>query len=295
MDFTFYVLAIVPSVLWGFTPILSKRALSDGGDYLQASFVLVLVSGTVFWTLLITLYPLDTLYDGYNPWVMFVFFLGGIIGTSLGRVTAFSGVERVGASLASTVISTRPFFSGLLALLFLDEVVTVSMGTGIILVVGGLMVLSSSRGGDLSGWELRDLLVPLTAAVAFGGGNVLRRYGLIISNVSALEAVAMNEVGAIVLLVPYVFFVRSKQVFGASRRSWALFVVHGLITSVALLSMFEALRLGPVVIVDPFASLAPLFTVFFSFFFLKDLEKVTPRIVWGTIIIFAGVVLISIG
>jgi len=292
---TFYVLAILPSILWGFTPILSKRGLSDGGDYLQASFVLVLVSGTVYWTLLLITHPLDTLYDNYNPWIIFIFLLGGIVGTTLGRLTAFSGVERVGASLASTVISTRPFFSGVLALLFLDETVTVSMGIGIILIVGGLMILSSSKGGDLSGWKVRDLLVPLTAALAFGGGNVLRRYGLVISDVSALEAVAMNEVGAIVLLVPYVFFVGSDQVFGASRKSWGLFAAYGLITSVALLSMFEALRLGPVVIVDPFASLAPLFTVLFSFLFLKDLEKVTGGIVLGAIIIFAGVVLISIG
>lgn len=295
MGYGFYLLAILPSLLWGFSPVISKRGLSDGGDYLQASFVLVIVCGTVYWTVLLATHSPFHLFNDFSPWTMGIFFLGGIVGTAIGRLTAFSGVEKVGASLANTIISTRPLFSGALAILFLREAVTWKMGLGIILVVIGLMTLSRSRGGDLSGWETRDLIFPLGAALAFGGGNVLRRYGLIMSDVSALEAVALNEVGALFALIPFVLFVRSEQVFSASKKSWGLFVIHGLITSAALISMFEALRLGPVVIVDPFASLAPLFTVFFSHLFLKDLETVTRGIVLGAVVVFLGVVLISIG
>lgn len=295
MDIIFYALAILPSLLWGFSPILSKRALSDGGDYLQAAFVLVLVCGTVYWSLLLSTHSIGSLFDGYSPYVMLIFFTGGIVGTTLGRLTAFSGVEKVGASLANTIISTRPLFSGVLAVLLLEETVTWTMGGGILAVVLGLMCLSQSRGGDRGGWQVSDLLFPLAAAVAFGGGNVLRRYGLMMSDVSALEAVALNEVGALFALAPFVIGISFDRITGASTKSWWLFGAHGLITSVALISMFEALRRGPVVIVDPFASLAPLFTVFFSYLFLKDLETVTRGIIVGAVVVFIGVVLITVG
>jgi DME family drug/metabolite transporter len=295
MDPTFYVLAILPSLLWGFSPILSKRALSDGGDFLQAAFVLVSVCGTIYWVVLLSTHSPYDLFDGYSPFVMGIFFLGGIVGTTLGRVTAFTGVEKVGASMANTVISTRPLFSGALAILLLGESITWRMGVGIVAVVVGLMAVSRAKGGDLEGWSTGDLVYPLIAAMAFGGGNVLRRWGLSISGISALEAVALNEVGAMVALLPFVLTVRRKQMARAPTKSWWLFVAHGVLTAMALISMFEALRWGPVVIVDPFASLAPLFTVFFSHLFLKDLESVSRGIVLGAVLVFVGVVLISVG
>ena len=51
---------------------------------------------------------------------------------------------------------------------------------------------------------------------------------------------------------------------------------------------------GDVVIVAPLASLHPLVVVGLSYFFLKEIEKVTQKIVLGAIMVVLGVVLITI-
>ena len=42
------LLAFAPAVMWGFTPVIEKRALSDGGTPLQAALVVVLVDSSVY-------------------------------------------------------------------------------------------------------------------------------------------------------------------------------------------------------------------------------------------------------
>jgi len=295
MSWTFYLLAFLPSLLWGFSPVISKRGLSDGGDYLQASFVLVLVCGFVYWSTLVFIRGTVDLLANFTVDSVIIFMVGGVVGTTLGRLTAFTGVERVGASIANALISTRPLFSSVLAVTVLRESMSIYTGLGIAAIVVGLGILSRTKGGDVEGWRRWELVFPLAAAVAFALGNVIRRYGLQETGLSALEAVALNEAGAFLALAPYVFFIKREQVFNVSNRSWSLFVTHGLLTSAALISLFEALRRGPLVVVEPFSSLAPLFTVIFSYFLLDDLESITVDVIVGVLVVLVGVVFVSTG
>ena len=43
-----YALAVVPALLWGFEPVLSKRGMAAGGTPLQASLVVVVVDLSLF-------------------------------------------------------------------------------------------------------------------------------------------------------------------------------------------------------------------------------------------------------
>ncbi|MFB6357264.1 MAG: DMT family transporter [bacterium] len=294
MSWWFYLLAATPAVIWGFSPIISKRALSEGGNHIQASFILVVVCGLIYWGVLLTTQPPAVLFSNFSPGLIGIFIFGGVVGTACGRLAAFTGVDKVGASMANVAISTRPFFSGALAIGLLGESITPDTGLGIIFVVIGLIILSRARGGDKSGWKKTDLIYPLIAAIAFGVGNVIRRWGLTQYQATALEAVALNEVGAFVVMGGYLFFTKRKVLEGVDFKNSGLFVIHGCLTATALFAMFEALRLGPVVLVDPLSSLAPLFTAFFSYLFLKDLERVTKGIVGGAILVVIGVILITL-
>ena len=50
-----YALALVPAVLWGFSPILSKRGMAGGGSSLQASLTVVVVDSSLYWVALFAL------------------------------------------------------------------------------------------------------------------------------------------------------------------------------------------------------------------------------------------------
>lgn len=286
-------LALVPAVLWGFSPILSKRGMAAGGSSLQASLVVVVVDCSLYWLALFLLQGGDRFVD-LSVEAVVLFAAAGFVGTALGRLAVFVGVDRVGASVNSAAISTRPLFATVLAVTFLGEVVDLWTWLGILVLVGGLAVLSLSKGGDLAGWQPRDLFYPLAAAAFFGAGNVARRYGLVtFPDVTLLEAVAINETAAFVALAGYALVAGRRDIFSAPRRSYGFFAGSGTLTAVALLSLFAALQQGHVALVDPLAATAPLFTTVFAAVLLRDLERVTTGIVVGAALVVVGAVFIT--
>jgi DME family drug/metabolite transporter len=288
-----YALALVPAVLWGFSPILSKRGMAGGGSSLQASLVVVAVDSTLYWVALAALDGTAAL-AGVSTAAVALFFGAGVVGTALGRLAVFRGVDRVGASVNSAGISTRPLFATGLAALWLGERVGPITGVGVVVLVAGLVTLTYSEGGDRSGWRPRDLLYPLAAAALFAVGNVARRFGLLeFEATSVLAAVALNELGALVALAAYAVVADRRDVLAAPRRTYAYFAGSGTITAVALLALFAALARGRVAVVDPLAATAPLFTVLFAAVLLRDLERVSKGVVAGAALVVVGAVLIT--
>jgi drug/metabolite transporter (DMT)-like permease len=285
-------LALVPAVLWGFSPILSKRGMAGGGSSLQAALMVVLVDSTLYCVALFVRQGPEIL-GGVTVASGALFLLSGVVGTAVGRLAVFAGIDRVGASINSAVISIRPLFASILAVVLLGEEVTVVTVAGIAVLVGGLAVLAVSEGGDVTGWEPRELLFPLAAAVAFAAGNVARKFGLdAFAGITVLEAVALNEVGATATLAVYAVVNGRRDIFDAPRRTYGYFAASGTMTAVALLSLFAALKVGRVVVVDPLAATAPLFTTIFAALFLRDLERVTTKVVAGAALVVFGVTLV---
>ena len=58
--------------------------------------------------------------------------------------------------------------------------------------------------------------------------------------------------------------------------------------------MLYALSFGPVVMVTPLTATLPLWVVIGSKLFLRDVEKITTRIVIGAILVVAGTIAISL-
>ncbi|GAA0248112.1 EamA family transporter [Haladaptatus pallidirubidus] len=289
-----YFLSLVPALLWGFEPIVSKRAMAKGGDSLQASLVVVVVDSAVFWVALVALEGGNLLAD-LSRSTIGIFLFAGFVGTAVGRLAAFGGIRRVGASVNNAGVSARPLFSATLAVFALDEPLSLATAVGVLVLVAGLAILALAKGGDLGGWEPRELSFPLVAAAAFAVGNVVRRFGLETTPATALEAVALNETAALVALAGYALARNHRDVLSAPRKTYGLFAVSGLLTAVALLSLFSALALpeGRVAIVDPLTGTAPLFTTLFAYFLLRDVERVTRGIVAGAMLVVVGAGIIT--
>jgi uncharacterized membrane protein len=290
-----YALALVPAVLWGFGPILDKRGMDAGGDSLQAALVVVVVDSVLYWLALAVLSWPDP-FAGLTPRLVGLFAVSGLLGTAAGRIFVFAGVDRVGASINSAGISTRPLFATLLALGFLGEPLGPLTGVGVVVLVAGLVALTYSKGGDVSGWEPRDLLFPVGAAAVFAAGNVIRRFGFGDTGATPLQAVAVNETAALVALVAYAVARGRTDVLSAPRSSYGYFTGSGLLTAVALIAFFTAFSLeaGRVAVVDSLAATAPLFTTIFSAVLLRDVERVTRGVVLGAVLVVVGAVLITV-
>lgn len=286
-------LALLPAILWGFSPVLSKRGMAAGGTSLQAALVVVLVDSAIYWTAMFVRQGPE-LFLTLSTRAILVFGGAGVFGTALGRLAVFSGIDRVGASINSAGISTRPLFASALAAVFLGERVTPVTLLGILVLVVGLVVLTTSKGGDLRGWKPIHILYPIAAAAAFGLGNVMRRYGLeTFPQTTLLEAVALNEGAALLVLLGYAIVARRGDIQRAPLRTYGYFAASGTITAVALFSLYAALDRGTVVIVDPISATAPLFTTLFAGVLLSDLERVTRGVVVGAALVVAGAIIIT--
>ena len=70
-------------------------------------------------------------------------------------------------------------------------------------------------------------------------------------------------------------------------------LLSGLASGVAATSYYFALDVTPVVIVAPLTGAAPLVTLFCAHLFLQRLERITWRIVFGTLLVVFGVIVIT--
>lgn len=285
-------LALLPAILWGYEPIISKRGLNAGGRSMQAALTAVVTAAAIYWGALVVLHGPAGAVAGLAPADVGIFVAGGLVGTAVGRLGMFESFHRVGASISTAAMNVRPLFATVIALVWLGEPVGPLVGVGVVVLVAGLVVLTVSKGGDLGGWAPRDLLFPLAASLAFAVGNVVRRFGLTTTDTGVLQAVAINETAALVGLGGYVLARNPEALTGPPRSTYRYFVVSGGITSVALVSMFAAFDRGPVAVVDPITALSPLFTTAFAYVLLRDLERVTRGVVVGVVLVVVGVGLI---
>jgi DME family drug/metabolite transporter len=288
-----YLLALAPAVIWGFTPILSKRGMAGGGSSLQASLVVVVVDTSLYVLVLLATRGFDVFVRLPVESVL-LFVMAGVVGTAVGRLAIFTGIDRVGAAVNTAAVSIRPLFATILAVFVLGETVGLHTAIGIVVIVTGLGLLALSKGGDVTGWSATDLVFPVAAALLFAIGNVARRYGLVsFPDVTLLEAVALNEFGGLLALGGFAILAGRRDVLAAPRRTYAYFIGSGTLTAVALLSLFAALQQGKIAIVDPLSATAPVFATIFAAFLLRDLEQVTRGVVAGAGLVALGVAIIT--
>lgn len=286
-----YLFSLVGALFLGLGPVVSKRGLASGGTWVSNAVVVLTTRTTLLWIALLAVGD-GTLFAGLTPVVAGLFLLGGVLASGVGRLLFFVGVDQVGSSVCNAISNTRPLFAVVLAVVLLGEALSLPMAVGVVVIVGGLVAISTSRGGDVGGWERVDLLVPVTAAVLFAVGNVVRRQGFTVAPVDILPAVTIGETGALAVVLGYAAATgRLRDPLPSRARNY--FLVNGVIVSVGLLAVFAALQVGPIVVVDPVTATAPLFTALFAVVLLRDVERVTPGLLAGVVLVVGGVALLT--
>jgi drug/metabolite transporter, DME family len=216
------------------------------------------------------------------------FALAGLIGTAGGRLLRFVSIESVGASITAALMNLSPLVSSALAVLLLDERVTPPIVAGTVVIAGGTTLVSAGRAVDV---RLAALVPPLLSAVCFGVVAVLRKVGL--SGMAPVPGFAVNVTSALIAFTAFLVASRRTDVIACGGRSLALFVLAGVAENAAVFLVVVALSLGTVSVVAPLASVSPIFVIVLSFFFLRRIELLNRRIVLGTVLIVAGVYLIT--
>lgn len=284
---------VLTAVFWGLSPVLSKRGFTTGGTPLLAALILVTFGTVGLWALTLVTHGFQTILGALTPAAAGPFVLGGIVGTGIGRLLNYSGVKALGASINSAGVATDPVFAAGLGVVALGESLTVVQILGVSLVVVGLAVTVLSGGGNKRGWPRRALILPIGAAMAYGAGAVVRRFGLLATATSPIQAAAINETAALCALGGYALFqLDSKTLTNATLDSYTYLIAAGIVNTVGLASFFVAIDNGPVVIGSTLAGMSTLMTVGASAVFLDTVETVTKVTGIGAVVTVLGASLV---
>jgi drug/metabolite transporter, DME family len=280
------LVAIFSAMGWAGDSILVRLGLRQSNIF-AAMLVSYSVSVSCIWTYLLITTPLDFLS---SP-AMLYFLVSGCLQPLFARALYYEALTRIGVSRAGPLRGAEPLFAAAIAVTVLHEQPSVPVYVGTGLIVGSIWAISSGHSGKTN-WRLVDILFPLGAALVSAISQTLRKQGL---NILPDPFVAAVTVTSVTLILFVIFLVTTKRTgeLRMSRESFVFFFAAALVAIIAQVSNFIAVGGADLSVIIPLLNTTPLFTVLFSALFLRGMETIAPRVIFGAILMVAGVVTIT--
>jgi uncharacterized membrane protein len=205
----------------------------------------------------------------------------------------FASNRALGPVITSTLGNLAPLFAVAMAVILLHEPLHSPQLLGLVVAVAGAAIITVTRPRDLGHWRSWALLLPLAGALIRGVIPPIVKLGLAVWP-SPLWACLVGYVTSSLMLLTVQRIRKGSFVVDAPRAGLFWFALTGISNGLSALTLFAAVRNGPITLVAPLAAIYPLVTVALSAVMLRHVA-ITARIVAGTALTVLGVVLVLIG
>jgi uncharacterized membrane protein len=135
------------------------------------------------------------------------------------------------------------------------------------------------------------IVFPLASATCFGIVQVIRKVAL--GGIGPIPGTAVNLTAALIAFSALMIARRHRGILECRGRTLVYLIAAGVTENLGVFLTIVALGHGAVSVVTPLTAAAPLFVLLFAPFFLRGVEVLTARVVVGTVLIVAGVCLIT--
>ncbi|WGS20937.1 MULTISPECIES: EamA family transporter [unclassified Bradyrhizobium] len=193
---------------------------------------------------------------------------------------------------SSTLGNLAPLFAVTAAVVLLHEPLELQQLIGLVVAVAGAAIITVTRPRDLGHWRSWALLLPLTSALVRGIVPPIAKLGLAVWP-SPLWACLVGYIMSSLVVLMVQRIRKGSFMVQAPREGRFWFAMTGISNGLSALSLFAAVRNGPITLVAPLAAVYPLVTVALSAMALKHIE-ITMRIVAGTALTVIGVALVLV-
>src|SRR5512134_1128417 len=227
-----------------------------------------------------------------------MFAVGGVVGTFLGRRFLFDTVKLLGPSRASVFHSTAPAFALIGAWLLAGEILG-PYEIALMAVVWVGLWLTQPRAGSVHAPAKhvlrKGLVAGLLTVAGFGFGNVLR--GIAMRN---WEEAALGTVIASLAALACQFLVTrhwasiGAQLRGADRTAVLLYIGCGVFTSLGSIFISLAMTRIEIALAVLVVHTTPLVIFPVSVWLLKNREELTPRTILGAVLVLAGIAFLAL-
>jgi len=211
------------------------------------------------------------------------------------RLTAYTGIGKIGASRSSTIQATSPLVSAALGILVLHEHATPGIILGTALVFTGILFVVRRPGGRQPEYRWWHLLYPLTAALLTGINHPIRRYALLTDNYPLFFAAFMGVVAFVAVATYLICRPSSRKSLVWNRESLPLFVLAGILETLAIWMLIISLGSGAVVVVAPITATYPLWVTLGTVLFSRTYEQVSLQTVVAACFVVVGISSIFFG
>ncbi|MFC1893172.1 GRP family sugar transporter [Chloroflexota bacterium] len=223
----------------------------------------------------------------------------GIVHFVFGRILGYTSLRLIGANRSAPVTRCSLLVAVLLGILFLGEPMTVSLVLALLLIVGGLILTSTTgasvgRKADIHEGSLaKGLFAALGAALCWGASPVLVKIGLREIG-SPLVATFVSYTAAAIVAGGLLFNPKNNaKLRQLDRTSLTPSIMGAICVSLAQILRYTALDYSPVSRVAPLTSASGLLlTLPLSYFINREIESFNARIILATIAVVLGVFLI---
>lgn len=228
------------------------------------------------------------------------FIAAGLLTTLLGRITLFAGIRRIGSSRSAAIKNAAPIFTIIIAMLFLNETLSLLTGLGIFFIFGGLFLVAYEQWQKNGSIKSKDqawigLLFAGLAAFLFGTGQAVRKLGL----TEMADPILGAWLGTIAALIVYTLMLLYKQKLKSTIHEQVknfnlYYLLAGFSTSFGILSFFVSIYFTKVSYASAIVATEPIVTVILAYFFLKQQEQIGRFMVFSISLVFIGIVIMSL-
>ncbi len=250
-------------------------------------FFIVLVPFTGGWQM----------FDALPARTLIMLALSVLIAQGVGDITFFMAAQRIGMLRTMPIAEANPLITAGLAAIFLGERLTLQvLGGAMLILVGAYLLSSGARAAQTPQAGKVDLIglgLAVLTAVCWAAG-----YVLLTPVAQAMHPVAVSIFRQAIIAVWFLMIMPKPLGFRQSRalsRGETIMLVLISIVSSGLGSFFYvwSMRWAGASLAAVLSATTPVFSTPLSIIFLK--EKLTPRIIMGTLLIIGGVWLVLLG
>lgn len=285
------ILALGAALLTSFNPILYKRMLRDADSLVVVWGVTLLalpLLGIFTFTLTLQLPRLDWLF------VLGIFGAGGL--NAIAHLASTRALKLADVSLVTPLLIFSPVFTVAISAVFLKEIPSVLGILGVLLIIIGAYWLNlDSNAGWFAPFK-SFVITPAIGLVLLAGllwaiTPLFEKTAILHTNPQSPRFTALSvEVLLVIALTPAALG-RGKTVIAKLFLNRRELFLAGLIAGIAPVLGYTAFSLGLVGYVTTLFKLSTLFTLFWSFLFLKE-GKVVQRLPASAVMVI-GVILIA--
>jgi drug/metabolite transporter, DME family len=308
------VLALLSALFFSSSNLMARQGMKRM-DRSSGQLVTLLVTNAMNIVAIIFMMSLS-LMPQLNLMGLLYFGLAGIFTTFAGRFFLFASIERIGATRAGLFKVSAPMFTILLGVYVLGDQLSIRDLLGSAVVLSGMYILSASRDmgkpvappiGIVPMVQQDQKLFSLDKGVVFGVlsglslsvGHVFRKLGVMYI-ASPIIGVAAGTLVSLLCFMIYVLLQTrdpgklSGPALEAVRfkESSRGFIWGGFFNTFAQYLFFLSLIYANVSIANILISTEALFNLLLVAMFFRSDEPVTPRLIYLSLFILAGVVLI---